>query len=79
MIEAAKKLNRPPDQLSFIDATRWLLESLIKPRPLKIIVVPHRPGRREPRVEKKREKAYPYILKPRSELKLMVQNQQVKA
>jgi len=79
MIEAAKKLNRPPDQLSFFDATRWLLESLVEPRPLNIVVVPNRPGRREPRVKKRREKAYPYMLKPRSELKLMVQNQLFKA
>jgi hypothetical protein len=79
MIEAAKKLNRPPDQLSFFDATRWLLESLVEPRPLNIILIPSRPGRREPRVKKRREKSYPYMLKPRSELKLMVQNQQFKA
>ncbi len=79
MIEVAKKLNRPPDQLSFIDATRWLLESLVKPRSSKIIVIPHRPGRREPRVKKRREKAYLYMLKPCSELKLMAQNQQFKA
>jgi hypothetical protein len=79
MIEAAVKLNLPLKRISFCDAARWLLESLFEVRPLNIIVLPIRPGRREPRVKKRREKPYPYMIKPRAELKVMLKNQQLKA
>jgi hypothetical protein len=55
------------------------LESLFEVRPLNIIVLPIRPGRREPRVKKRGEKPYPYMIKPRAELKVMLKNQQFKA
>lgn len=43
---------------------------------LKVIVhkqVPHRPGRSEPRVHKRRPKAYPFMTKPRHELRKHLQ------
>ena len=79
MIEAAEKLKLPLKRISFCDAARWLLESLSEVRPLNIIVLPVRPGRREPRVKKRRDKSYPYMIKPRAELKEMMQNQQFNA
>ena len=63
-------------RLVMIEAARWLLESLFQPRPLNVIVVSRRPGRREPRVKKRREKPYPYMLRPRAKLKLFMENQQ---
>jgi len=79
MIEAAKKLKLPLKRISFCDAARWILESLSEVRPLNIVVLPVRPGRREPRVKKRRDKSYPYMIKPRAELKEMMQNQQFNA
>jgi len=79
MIEAAEKLKLPLKRISFCDAARWLLESLSEVRPLNIIVLPVRPARREPRVKKRREKPYPYMIKPRDELKVMLKNQQFNA
>lgn len=79
MLEAALRLKLPLQRISFIDATRWLLESLFHPHRLILATVPTRPGRREPRTKKRRDKPYPYMIKPRAELRLMVINQEFRA
>jgi hypothetical protein len=72
MLEAARRQDLAPDQISFIDAVRWLchvhagqsLDTLAS-----LVVLPHRPGRVEPRVKKRRPKQYPLMKKPRTILK----------
>jgi len=67
MLAAAKRQRVPLEQISFIDALRWL--STARPgEPLPSLVVnPHRPGRVEPRAVKRRPKPYPLLTKPRQE------------
>lgn len=72
MLEAARRQELAPDQISFVDAVRWLrhvqsgqsLNTLAS-----LVVLPHRPGRVEPRVNKRRPKPYPLMKKPRAALK----------
>lgn len=65
MIEAAKKRNLPPSQISFVDAMRWLQTFFSIPIE-NLIVNPIRPGRNSPRVIKRRPKAFPRMTKPRN-------------
>lgn len=72
MVEAAKLQGVRPDRISFVGALRWLRN--MKPEQgltaLEFLVVlPHRPGRVEPRVRKRRPKNYPLMTRPRSELR----------
>ena len=69
MLEAARKQDATPDRISFIDALRWWRWA--RPdEPLPVLVTnPLRPGRHEPRVRKRRAKAYPLMHQPRSVLK----------
>jgi hypothetical protein len=69
MLEAARRQEVPVDRISFVDALRWLATA--KPGDdLRILVVnPHRPGRAEPRVRKRRPKAYKLMNLPREELR----------
>jgi hypothetical protein len=71
IVDAARQKELAPDQISFVDAVRWLchfepgkrLETLAL-----LVVLPHRPGRVEPRVRKRRPKQYPLMKRPRSVL-----------
>jgi hypothetical protein len=69
MLEAARRQDAPLDRISFIDALRWL--RIAEPgTPLPdLIVNPHRPGRFEPRVVKRRPKEYDRMTRPREELR----------
>lgn len=72
MLEAAKRREVGVERISFIDAVRWLchvrpghsLETLAG-----LVLLPHRPGRAEPRVRKRRPKQYPLMKRPRAVLK----------
>jgi hypothetical protein len=63
--EASRRQNVPIERLSFIDAVRWLAEAVYGPMELKLRLVPHRPGRFEPRAVKRRPKEYDRLNKPR--------------
>ena len=69
MLEASRRQQVPLDRISFIDALRWLRDA--KPdTPLSPLVVnPARPNRLEPRVLKRRKKAYNLMKKPRAKLR----------
>lgn len=68
MLRAAERQGRPVDRISFVDALRWLRDS--KTRELvDLIVNPHRPGRVEPRVVKRRRDRYPRMTRPRETLR----------
>lgn len=68
MLAAAGRRGLPVERISFLDALRWLrhfrpgqsLDTLDQ-----ITLVPHRPGRSEPRVRKRRPKQYPLMKHPR--------------
>ena len=71
MLEAAGRKELSPDQISFVDAVRWLCH--VQPGQslntlASLVVLPHRPGRVEPRVRKRRPKQYPLMKKPRAVL-----------
>ncbi len=69
MLQAAKRQGVPPARISFIDALRWLRHARPGQELWDLEVLPHRPGRHEPRVKKRRPKEYDLMNKPRSELR----------
>ena len=56
-------------RLSFADTLKWLRHARPGERLARLIVNPTRPNRLEPRVKKRRAKAYPLMNKPRAEYK----------
>jgi hypothetical protein len=58
-LEGARRAGAKPWRISFIDAMRWLATTANRgwSGPPALIVNPHRPGRYEPRVRKRRPKA----------------------
>ena len=69
MLDAARLQRVTPDRISFIDALRWW-RCTHSDTPIPTLRVnPHRPNRHEPRVRKRRAKAYPLMHEPRSVLK----------
>jgi hypothetical protein len=75
MGEAASRQGVPVERISFIDAVRWLAEVVANDAPLQLRVNPHRPGRAEPRVVKRRPKGYSRMIRPRSFLRKLLQDQ----
>lgn len=69
MVEAARRQKVLVDQISFIDALRWLRTAQPGTPLPKLVVLPHRPNRHEPRVVKRRPKAYPRMTQPRAQLR----------
>jgi hypothetical protein len=78
-LEGARRAGAKPWRISFVDAMRWLATTAIRgwTGPPDLIVNPSRPGRYEPRVRKRRPKAYPLMTKPRDELKQLLVTQSV--
>jgi hypothetical protein len=70
MLAEAERRGVPPDRVSFVDALRHL-RSPPTPEgdPLPLLINPHRPGRAEPRVRKRRPKQYPRMTEPRRKLR----------
>lgn len=69
MRQAAASQAVPADRISFVDALRWLADAApTQPMP-RLKVVPHRPGRAEPRARKRRPKEFDLLNKPRPELR----------
>lgn len=62
MLEQAKCYRVPLKQISFLDTLRWLFAENNKSKPL---INPCRPGRKVPRVTKRRPKAYPRMTSKR--------------
>jgi hypothetical protein len=69
ILQAAKQQGVPPQRVSFVDALRWLATARPGDRLPELIVNPHRPGRYEPRVRKRRPKEYDLMKKPRAILR----------
>jgi hypothetical protein len=79
MLEASRRQGVPVDRISFVDALRWLTEARPGVALPKLVVNPDRAGRVEPRVRKRRPKHYPFMTKPRSELRKSLLDQRVAA
>lgn len=69
MLKAAEEQHTTVTAISFVDALRWLSEACRKPQTLRLVTVPHRPNRYEPRVRKRRPKQYNLMRKPRQQLR----------
>lgn len=69
MLVAAERQQVPVDRLSFVDAVRWLADSIHGIKELKLRLVPARPGRLEPRAIKRRPKEYDRLNAPRQVLR----------
>ena len=69
MGEAARRQGVAVERISFIDAMRWLLDAEAGDDLPRLKVNPHRPGRVEPRVKKRRPKQYSLMRTPRSKLR----------
>jgi hypothetical protein len=79
MVEAARRQGADVERISFVDAARWLAQAKPGDELPKLVVNPDRPGRVEPRVKKRRPKQYPWMRKPRSELRNRLMYQEVNA
>lgn len=69
MVEAARRQRVSPRRLSFADALAWLRHAEPGHALPTISVVPHRPGRSEPRVIKRRPKPFDLMNRPRDVLR----------
>lgn len=69
MYEGAKRQRVPVQRISFIDALRWLADAIHGAAELRLHLVPHRPGRFEPRAVKRRPKEYNRLNQPRDVLR----------
>jgi len=74
MVEAARRQGTTPDRISFIDTVRWLLSAEPGEALADLLINPSRPDRHEPRVVKDRHDSYPYLNKPRAELRKTLSN-----
>lgn len=80
-LEASRRQGVDVARISFVDALRWLATTTVRgwfglPD---LVVNPSRPDRAEPRVRKRRPKAYPLMTRPRAELKKALTQQEVEA
>jgi len=72
MLKAAQRQQVSVSRISFVDALRWLCSRMLGlPGVPRLVVNPYRPGRREPRVIRRRMKEYNLMKRPRAELKTM--------
>lgn len=69
MLQAAQAQRVAPHRISFIDTLRWLLSAEPGESLPKLLVIPHRPNRHEPRVVKDRHDTYPRMTRPRAMLR----------
>ena len=79
MVRAAARRKVPVERVSFIDALRWLRDARDRDELMALLVNPVRPDRIEPRVVKRRPKAYPRMNRPRQELRNMLMSTGVAA
>jgi hypothetical protein len=66
------------ERISFLDALRWLGAPSTGVPLGALIVNPIRPHRVEPRVKKWRPKSFPFMLKPRQELRQQLVPQELR-
>ncbi len=69
MLAAARRQKVPVLRISFADALHWLQFVRRGEELAALLVIPPRPHRIEPRVQKRRDKEYRYMIKPRAQYK----------
>lgn len=69
MLAAADRQRVAVDRISFVDALRWLRTARPGTPLPKLVLLPHRPHRHEPRCIKRRPKNYSRMTKPRQQLR----------
>lgn len=69
MMSASIRQGVPITRISFINAMRWLDAARPGDQLRKLVVLPARPNRYEPRVKKRRPKNYSLMTKPRKIMK----------
>lgn len=75
MLEAAARQRRSVDRISFADALYWVRHGdLSLPLPA-LALVPHRPGRVEPRLRKRRNDSFGLLTKPRQQTRKAARRQ----
>jgi hypothetical protein len=79
MLAAAREQGLPHRRLSFADALRWLACACEHSVELELLINPHRPGRYEPRVKKRRPKPFDLMNRPRCQLRQQLTTQKVNA
>jgi hypothetical protein len=79
MGQAAGRQGVEVDRVSFIDALRWLRDAEEGEEMPELVINPDRPGRYEPRVRKRRPEQYPWMQKPRAELRKMLREKDLAA
>lgn len=79
MLQSAESQNVSVLRISFIDAQRRLCHAVSGVPLRKLIILPDRPHRFEPRVRKRRPKSYRLMTKPRAKLKQALIRQQLKS
>lgn len=72
MCAAGRRQQVQSHRISFVDALRWLRHAAPDDDLADLIVLPHRPGRHQPRVKKRRPKSYPLMTRPRHQLRKML-------
>ena len=69
MLHSATLQHPAVERISFLDTLRWLSAPSTGMPLVALIVIPVRPHRVEPRVKKRRPKSFPFMIKPRPELR----------
>ena len=69
MCQSARLQHIGVERISVVDALRWLSAPSPGMPFVALIIVPVRPDRVEPRVKKRRPKSFPFMIKPRQELR----------
>ena len=69
MLKAAEVQAVRPTAISFVDALRWLAQACQRTAPLRLMRIPDRPYRHEPRCQKRRMKTYDLMTLPRRQLR----------
>jgi hypothetical protein len=77
--EAARRQEVAPARISFSDAWRWLRHARPGDELPELVVNPHRPGRFEPRLRKRRPKQFPVLKQPRAVLRKALSKKKVAA
>jgi hypothetical protein len=78
MCQSATLQHLGVERISFLDALRWLGAPSPGMPLMALIVNPARPHRVEPRVKKRRPKSFPFMIKPRQELRQQLIQQALK-
>jgi Transposase DDE domain len=69
MRQSATRQHTAVERISFLDALQWLSAPSTSRPLVALIVNPRRPDRVAPRVKKRRPKSFPFMIKPRQQLR----------